>query len=44
MSGNAANIGITELLDIQLKMLEDVSGVNGRCKEPCKQLRERHSL
>ena len=29
VSGNAANIGITELLDIQLKMLEDVSGVNG---------------
>ncbi len=29
VSGNATNIGISELLDIQLKMLEDVSGVNG---------------
>lgn len=29
VSGNATNIGIGELLDIQLKMLEDVSGVNG---------------
>lgn len=29
VSSNAANIGITELLDIQLKMFEDVSGVNG---------------
>lgn len=29
VSGNAANIGIGELLNIQLKMLEDVSGVNG---------------
>lgn len=28
ISGNAANIGITELLDIQLRMMEDVSGVN----------------
>ncbi len=29
ISSNAANIGITELLDIQLRMMEDVSGVNG---------------
>lgn len=29
VSGNATNIGIGELLEIQLKMLEDVSGVNG---------------
>lgn len=29
VSGNATNIGISELLDIQLKMLEDISGVNG---------------
>ena len=29
VSGNATNIGIGELLDIQLKMFEDVSGVNG---------------
>lgn len=29
VSGNATNIGICELLDIQLKMLEDISGVNG---------------
>lgn len=29
ISGNAANIGITELLQVQLKMMEDVSGVNG---------------
>lgn len=28
ISSNAANIGITELLDVQLKMMEDVSGVN----------------
>ncbi|MCM1153177.1 MAG: hypothetical protein NC328_05945 [Muribaculum sp.] len=28
VSGNATNIGITELLQIQLKMMEDVSGVN----------------
>lgn len=27
--GNTSNIGISELLEIQLKMLEDVSGVNG---------------
>lgn len=26
--GNASNVGITDLLDIQLKMFEDVSGVN----------------
>lgn len=29
ISSNATNIGITELLNIQLKMMEDVSGVNG---------------
>ena len=29
ISSNATNIGITELLQIQLKMMEDVSGVNG---------------
>lgn len=29
VSANTANIGIGELLNIQLKMLEDVSGVNG---------------
>ena len=29
ISGNLANLGISELLEIQLKMLEDVSGVNG---------------
>lgn len=29
VSSNATNIGIAELLDIQLKMFEDVSGVNG---------------
>lgn len=29
VSGNMANLGISELLEIQLKMLEDVSGVNG---------------
>lgn len=29
ISGNATNIGITELLNVQLKMMEDVSGVNG---------------
>lgn len=29
VSGNAANVGISELLDIQLKMMEDVSGVSG---------------
>lgn len=29
VTGNAANIGIGELLDIQLKMMEDVSGVSG---------------
>lgn len=29
VSANTANIGIGELLSIQLKMLEDVSGVNG---------------
>lgn len=28
ISSNAANIGITELLNVQLKMMEDVSGVN----------------
>lgn len=27
--GNVSNLGISELLEIQLKMLEDVSGVNG---------------
>lgn len=29
ISGNMSNLGITELLEIQLKMMEDVSGVNG---------------
>ncbi len=29
VSSNAANIGITELLNIQMKMMEDISGVNG---------------
>ncbi|MCH5234953.1 MAG: hypothetical protein J1E16_06635 [Muribaculaceae bacterium] len=29
ISGNMSNLGISELLEIQLKMLEDVSGVNG---------------
>lgn len=29
VSSNTANVGINELLDIQLKMLEDVSGVTG---------------
>ena len=29
ISGNMANLGISELLEIQLKMMEDVSGVNG---------------
>lgn len=29
VSANTANIGIGELLNIQLKMMEDVSGVNG---------------
>lgn len=29
VSSNATNIGITDLLSIQLKMMEDVSGVNG---------------
>lgn len=29
VSANAVNIGITELLDIQMKLLEDISGVNG---------------
>lgn len=29
VTGNNMNIGIGELLDIQLKMMEDVSGVNG---------------
>lgn len=29
VSSNAANVGITELLNIQLKMFEDISGVNG---------------
>ena len=29
VSGNTMNIGIGELLDIQMKMMEDVSGVNG---------------
>ncbi len=29
VSSNATNIGITELLDIQLRMMEDISGVNG---------------
>lgn len=29
ISGNTSNLGISELLEIQLKMMEDVSGVNG---------------
>lgn len=29
INGNMGNLGITELLEIQLKMMEDVSGVNG---------------
>lgn len=29
ISGRMSNLGISELLEIQLKMLEDVSGVNG---------------
>lgn len=29
ISGTMSNLGISELLEIQLKMLEDVSGVNG---------------
>ena len=29
VSGNMSNLGISELLEIQLKMMEDVSGVNG---------------
>lgn len=29
VSGNISNLGISDLLEIQLKMLEDVSGVNG---------------
>lgn len=29
ISGNISNLGISELLEIQLKMMEDVSGVNG---------------
>ena len=29
ISGNLSNLGISDLLEIQLKMLEDVSGVNG---------------
>ncbi len=29
VSSNCTNIGITELLDIQMKMMEDISGVNG---------------
>lgn len=29
VSSNATNIGITELLNIQLKMFEDISGING---------------
>lgn len=29
ISGQMSNLGISELLEIQLKMLEDVSGVNG---------------
>lgn len=29
VTGNTSNLGICELLDIQLKMLEDVSGVTG---------------
>lgn len=29
INGNLSNLGITDLLEIQLKMMEDVSGVNG---------------
>lgn len=29
VSSNCTNIGITELLDIQMRMMEDISGVNG---------------
>lgn len=29
VSSNSTNIGITELLNIQMKMMEDISGVNG---------------
>ena len=29
ISGNLSNLGISDLLEIQLKMMEDVSGVNG---------------
>ena len=29
ISGNATNIGIQELLNLQLKLFEDISGVNG---------------
>ena len=29
VNGNISNLGISELLEIQLKMMEDVSGVNG---------------
>lgn len=29
ISSNSSNIGISELLNIQLKMMEDISGVNG---------------
>ncbi|MCD8388114.1 MAG: hypothetical protein LUD17_14710 [Bacteroidales bacterium] len=29
VSGNAANVGITELLNLQLKFFEEISGVNG---------------
>ena len=29
VSSKATDIGITELLDIQMKMMEDISGVNG---------------
>lgn len=29
VSGNMSNLGVSDLLEIQLKMMEDVSGVNG---------------
>lgn len=29
ISGNMSNLGVSDLLEIQLKMMEDVSGVNG---------------
>lgn len=29
ISSNCTDIGITELLNIQMKMMEDISGVNG---------------